>query len=106
MRLVFLTVLVSAGCGPTIEARAAIVGRLDGDRDRGALVYQRACASCHGANGEGTAGGIALAHHFTRHSIEELAAIVLGGEGLMAGQPSLSNQEVADVLAYGRASIP
>ena len=105
MQPVLMALLLCASCGPTVEVRAAAVGRHDGDVDQGASVFANSCASCHGTKGEGTAEGIPLGGHFAQHGVEALAAIVIGGEGTMAPQPGLSDQHVADVIAYGRAKV-
>lgn len=79
---------------PSAPPAAALVG---GDVYRGEVVFERACASCHGAGGEGGSPGLRLAD--TGLDAVEVAATVEQGRGVMP--PALvSGQEQADVVAY------
>lgn len=105
MRGVLILILLS-GCGAeAVRQRAANVGRLDGVVTQGAVVFAERCARCHGALGEGTTQGIPLGGHFLDHSIEEAASFIISGVGQMPPQPTLSDQELADVIAFGRARL-
>lgn len=81
--------------------RVPDVLELDGDSVNGQSVFGSTCgnSSCHGSDG---ASGPApdLPEHVPHHSTEELATIVLGGRDDMPSQAHLSDQEVADVIAY------
>ncbi|MGJ8682221.1 c-type cytochrome [Paraglaciecola sp.] len=78
-----------------------------GDADKGALVYQQNCASCHGKNGEGVnapalGNQSALAHNkdeFIRYAIEH------GRQGtpMVAFTDVLSQQDIDNVTAFIRS---
>lgn len=67
-----------------------------GDIYRGETVYQRACAGCHGAGGE---GGVGPALFETGLDATEVAAAVEQGRGVMPAG-IVSGQEQVDVVTY------
>jgi mono/diheme cytochrome c family protein len=67
-----------------------------GDADRGALVFQRECAGCHGAQAD---GGVGPALVETGLDPTEVAAVVEQGRGVMPAG-IVTGQEQADVVAY------
>ena len=95
---------------------AATAPAVAGDARRGEPMYQRYCTGCHGTDGRG--GGKNFMPHvgaLTRKGYSDLledsyleAIIAEGGEafGKSAYMPSfkttLSNQDIADVIAYVR----
>ena len=89
---------------------------------RGEAVYRKNCASCHGANGEATAGwrnpgpdgryppppldGSAHAWH---HSTETLERMIRAGSpdgGMPAWDGKLTNQEIDDVIVWIKSLWP
>ena len=104
-RLPLLLIALGSGCRQPSGQRAVEIAKLQGDLARGQRLFVGRCAVCHGSMGEGTDAGVALATHFAEHQVEELALILIDGTELMPPQPQLSNQELADVIAYGRAEI-
>ncbi len=73
----------------------AILG-LTGDATNGAIVYADNCAGCHGADGSGGSERGILGEDDA-----ETAEIVLNGEESMpAFADTLSDQDVADLLAW------
>ncbi len=79
---------------PSAPTQAAGTG---GDLYRGETVFQRECASCHGAQGAGGAIGPRLVD--AGLDAVEIAATIRQGSGVMP--PALvSGQEEADVVAY------
>ena len=78
--------------------------QLTGRVDCGEEVYMRQCATCHGAQGEGTENGQVLQGHIQGHGNFDLIQSIVYGEGTMPPQ-NLENQEVADVIAYMRANF-
>lgn len=80
---------------------------LHGDADSGAVVFDASCANsaCHGVDGDsGTAPRLSEA--VPEHTDEQLAALIAYGDGDMPAQSSLSDQEVADVIAYVQQAYP
>ncbi|MEE2751028.1 MAG: cytochrome c [Myxococcota bacterium] len=74
-----------------------------GDIERGAEVFAGTCAGCHGPEGSGgSAPG--LMYIVKQHDDSGLTDIILEGTGNMPPQ-DLSNQELADVIAYLRDSF-
>jgi mono/diheme cytochrome c family protein len=87
--------LWSVGCAD-VEARIAA---LPADPAAGEAVWAEACASCHGAAGEGTATGPDLGDEAA--DAERIAGKVWWGWGEMEGfRGELTRQEVADVVAW------
>lgn len=73
-----------------------------GDATAGADVYVAACSGCHGADGEGGVGpAMAGAADMTDESLEDL---ILNGKDEMPAI-DLSEQELADLMAYVRATF-
>jgi mono/diheme cytochrome c family protein len=77
---------------PSAPAGEQVVG----DVDRGALVFQRECAACHGAQAE---GGVGPALFETGLDATEVAVVVQQGRGVMPAG-IVTGQEQADVVAY------
>lgn len=76
---------------------------LTGDATAGATVYADTCGACHGADGMGGIGP-SLVEHAPMHSDGELVTVIVNGSGTM--EPvALADQEIADVLAYIRATF-
>ncbi|MCA9658407.1 MAG: cytochrome c [Myxococcales bacterium] len=85
----------------------ATIVALSGDATSGESLYGTHCSSCHMADGTGNPGlnYPSLVEHASKETDEEIVAIVLEGEEAMpAFRSQLSDQEVADVLAYIRAT--
>jgi mono/diheme cytochrome c family protein len=82
-----------AACGTPTDA---ILG-LDGDANNGKDVYESNCQGCHGEDGaSGTVN-----RNIRESSETELVDVVLNGEDEMPSfADTLSEQEIADVLAY------
>jgi cytochrome c551 len=102
---VFLGLLAPTACDDEDEPKGARVDdilALDGDSTNGETVFATcATAGCHGAGGTGGPGP-SLAEGVGEHSDGELVNVIILGEGSMPAQSQLSDQQVADVLAYLR----
>ena len=68
-----------------------------GDSSRGATVFQRECAGCHGDGGQG--GGVGPTLVETGLDVAEVSSVVQQGRGVMPAG-IVSGQEQADVVAY------
>ena len=93
MSLILLVALALVGCGE--NPRIAEVEALVGDAETGAPLYEANCRWCHGSNGRG-AHSMYPGGTLSPNLIETIL------EGL-SGMPSfdnLSNQEIADIVAY------
>ena len=76
---------------------------LTGNADDGQSIYDAKCASCHQADGTGNASldYPSLVEHVPHEEQSEMVTLILDGEGNMPSfRSQLSDQEVADVLAY------
>ena len=104
-----LSVLVAACSQPTELGTDTSAG----DAVKGGGVYEASCAACHGIDGFGTELGPPLVHELYRpahHGDASFFAAVRAGtrqhhwnHGNMPPQPSLSDQDIADVTTYMRA---
>jgi cytochrome c5 len=98
----------------TEKKTSAYANLRPGDPVRGATVYSQTCIACHGADGKGTIPGIpdltSAKGRLTKTDDILLTNMIMGyqSEGaLMAmppkgGNPDLTDQDMADVLAYLR----
>ena len=100
MRIAALTVF--AACSLAISAcgsdRSGAIADLTGDTTSGEALYGANCASCHGGDRAGTNAGPDI-----RGETEggETINVILNGEDTMpAFAGTLSDQEIADILAF------
>ncbi|CAN0453355.1 unnamed protein product [Ectocarpus fasciculatus] len=109
--LVCAAAMLAIGCGDkegdsgAADSTAAVLS-LSGDASNGAAVYASYCSGCHGADGEGISAPAMTAIVPDRSDEELVAAILNGvGSGMPAYAGTLTEQEVADVLAHLTASF-
>jgi cytochrome c553 len=97
-----------AGGGTPPVDRPAEVAKLTGDPASGKTVYETSsaptCASCHKADGKGDIGP-ALAEPSKNDTAQVLAKYILDGVGSMPKQTALSDQQIADLIAYMKATF-
>ncbi len=93
--LPLLALATLAACGPD----TAEITSLTGDVNRGIPLYNTNCKGCHGESGN----EMAPAAREAKEEIDEAASVILKGDGTMPSfEGKLSNQEIADILAYLR----
>ena len=93
------------GGGGACDRSSGILG-LSADEANGATVFANTCGNsgCHGADGiSGSAPSLATA--VPAETSDGLACILLAGEGSMPAQDHLSDQDLADVIAYVEATF-
>ncbi len=99
-----LTVL-AMGCGEPEESagtRGDDILALTGDADAGSAIYASNCSVCHSADGTGSTGPSLLGESLDGETI----AIILNGEDAMpAFGDALSDQDIADLLAWLDANV-
>lgn len=92
-------------------ALVLLIGLSAAASDEGAALYrQKACATCHGADGRGqTPAGKAMkardlgSAEVQKQSDDELAAVIAGGKGKMPGYAStLTAEQIRQVVAFIR----
>ena len=91
------------GDGTGGSDRAATILGLNGDAASGeALFSAGACATpaCHGADGVSGSATPSLGDSVPNASDEQIVNTFLNGKGSMPPQSNLSDQELADLLAY------
>ncbi len=98
--LALIIAATAAACGG-LDARVTPISGLTGDTTAGKTVYTANCQSCHGTDGKGTGGSekknvAAPAKTDKQGAINQ---VLVGGDGMPA-YSSLSNQQIADVIAY------
>ncbi|MEZ4448613.1 MAG: cytochrome c [Nannocystaceae bacterium] len=107
MRIAFFALAALVTLAPACNGSSADVDNilmLTGDADNGATLYSSKCASCHGAMGEGGIG-TALTKEAPEHSDDDIVTDILegiSGTQMVGFRDQLSDQEVADLLAFIR----
>jgi mono/diheme cytochrome c family protein len=90
----------------TPNERVLAIVALTGDLTAGGSIYSLQCITCHGYDGTGIASGAAdLTERLPILSDEDVATTILNGQGNMDAYDFLSNQDIADVMAYITASF-
>jgi mono/diheme cytochrome c family protein len=104
MRWIWLVpMVVACGGGSGEGTRSDAILALTGDATAGETVYTNNCAVCHAASGLGVDdGGSGTNLTETAGETDDTESIdyILNGEGNMPAFSDLSDQEIADVLAY------
>ena len=109
--LVFCLSMLACGgseMGEDTATRSKKVAALTGDSARGQTVYDAKCKICHKADGKGdaSAGYPDLQVPTTNNSVADIARQVIDGNGSMPGfGAELTNQEIADTVAYLKATF-
>jgi cytochrome c oxidase subunit 2 len=91
--------------------RIASIAKLTGNTAAGKTVYETSsapkCAACHGADGKGNDAKKfpELAEPSQNDDVAELAEAIVNGKGKMPAQKSLTDQQIADVVAYMKATF-
>ena len=101
--LIVLCGLFAGACAHS--ERAMDIAALDGDLSNGRVLYQEYCASCHGENGDDGSGPSLLRRSNIEMSVEENADEIIERmeeKGRRADRVYLSDQEIADIIAYVR----
>ena len=83
----------------------------EGDAKAGQAIYDKQCATCHGADGTAKEPIAKMLKVEIRHlgskevqtrSDEEIRKLIVEGNGKMRPQPGLDEKSVANVIAYVR----
>lgn len=108
---------------PPVEPRNLAARKLSPEKlKRGEEVYRTNCASCHGPNGEATAGwrtpgpdgryppppldGSAHAWHHSTETLEQMIREGSPGGGMPAWDGKLTNQQIDDVIVWIKSLWP
>ena len=88
------------------ETKYDKIAKLTGDAANGKTIFDSNCAGCHGADGKsGSAGPNLVEGALTALTTAQMAQSVVDGKGIMPAFTQLSNQEVADVVAYVKGPL-
>ncbi|MEO7190753.1 MAG: cytochrome c [Vicinamibacterales bacterium] len=94
-----------SGLDQTGPAPASAAEQLAALKDEGQTIYNRECASCHGAEGTGDGAGPALADNSTLSGKEHVIKRILQGDAEHGMDPFaavLNDRQVAAVATYVR----
>ncbi len=73
-----------------------------GDAEKGAALYKELCATCHGANAQGDKLGVNLVDRPLLYRAPEFAERSRIGRGKMPAFPTLTDPQIASLLAHLR----
>ncbi len=68
--------------------------------NRGAGVYQKQCAVCHGADGQGAEGVPAMTGLGGRLSLADIRRVILEGRGRMPGFPQIGSPDLEQLIHH------
>jgi mono/diheme cytochrome c family protein len=104
-RFVLVAGLGLGGCAAHVTtAQVDAVLALQGDSTHGATVYADNCVECHGTDGKKEKSAV-LPDKIPANTDADVVGNILSGPWIMPNfVHKLSNQDVADVLAYLRAT--
>jgi mono/diheme cytochrome c family protein len=111
--MVVAIALTLSACGSSSStpdsgtSRAKTVAGLTGAAAKGKTLYETNCQSCHGPTGAGTPAGKNLVEPLKNDPLEELAGYIINGipPRMPAYGADLSDQDIADILAHGKATF-
>lgn len=111
--LIAFAIVVAAGC-----SRSASLEGITDPAERGTILYRQSCQTCHAPDGTGVSGlGNSMVDNefIQSHTDEELIAFIKVGRPASdpdnvtgvdmlpyGGDPSLSDQDLQDIVAYLR----
>lgn len=96
---------IKAPWSPDFDAKplqASVIGQVSPEADQGArLMFSKGCLFCHNISGDGGHRGPGLTDVGNRLTADELTIkIVNGGGNMPAFGPSLTKQELSDIVAF------
>ena len=97
---VAVAAVVMTACGPMTQQEQ--IAAMTGTASAGQTLYSTTCASCHGANGKGTASGVDLFEPMANDPATEIIETVLNGKtgtSMAAYKTVLTNQQIASRLS-------
>jgi mono/diheme cytochrome c family protein len=100
--LLLLPLALLAACGDKGDDTGG--SGLTGDATAGESVFASNCAACHGTDASGGSGPD-LGAHVPGMSDSEIQSVIENGEGLMPAISTLSDQDIADVIAWLRGEF-
>lgn len=95
MRALLFVIPLLAACGG--DTRVEDILALTGDAVAGEAVFTANCESCHGVGATGGSGPELVGHGADEEHVE---VVIDGEEDMPAFGDTLSDQDIADVLAY------
>lgn len=93
--ILFSIFTLNTACDSHDEEATAAVTALTGDEANGEVLYDANCAACHGASAEGASGPAIF-----NEEAENFVEAIQNGEGSMPAFPDLSDQDIADIIAF------
>jgi mono/diheme cytochrome c family protein len=85
--------------------RAGKVAALTGDQTAGKTTYEAQCGGCHKADGTGNNGPNIISGTKAALSVTAVATAIIDGKGSMPAFNTLSDQEIANTVAYVQGQL-
>jgi mono/diheme cytochrome c family protein len=98
---------LAMSCGGTSGVssnRTATIVALKGQSANGAALYLSQCEICHGAVGKGTSSGPSLVSAVSRPTAF-VERVLTGKESMKAYSNVFTDQEVADIFEWAKATV-
>lgn len=100
--LASVVLVATSACGAS-AAQISAVSALTGDASAGQALYVSNCQSCHGANGRTGSANRNIVQAATSNTNGAIGTILLGDGAMPAFDNTLTDQQIADVVAYVKA---
>ncbi|MBL8684668.1 MAG: cytochrome c [Myxococcales bacterium] len=97
--LALVVALVAPACGAS-AAQISAVTSLTGTASAGQSVYSSQCQSCHGTNGRSGSAGRNIVQVAQSNTNAAVGVILLGDGTMPSFDNTLTDQQIADVIAY------
>ena len=87
------------------STRPTSIAALTGDQTAGKATYDTTCSGCHKADGTGNIGPDLISDAKASLSVTAMATVVIDGKGTMPAYGTLTDQEIANTIAYVKGQL-
>lgn len=95
----------AGGGDSSATTRQSKIAALTGDQTAGKAKYEMNCGGCHKVDGTGNTGPNIISGAIAELSVEAVAAVIINGKGTMPAYGSMTDQEIANTVAYVKGQL-